>query len=125
MSERKQMGRPLKWQSVEELQQQIDQYFEETPSSRWTITGLAMALDTSRETLINYSERENFFDTIRRAKIKVENEYEIDLREKCHAGNIFALKNFGWKDKTEVDATINQGKLTSLLEQFDDTDDEA
>jgi hypothetical protein len=118
MSEQTKMGRPLKWESPEEMQVIIDQYFEETPESRWTITGLAMALDTSRETLINYSERENFFDTIRRAKIKVENAYEIDLREKGHAGNIFALKNFGWKDKTEVDATINQGKLTSLLDQF-------
>jgi len=118
MSEQTKMGRPLKWESPEEMQVIIDQYFEETPESRWTITGLAMALDTSRETLINYSERENFFDTIRRAKIKVENAYEIDLREKGHAGNIFALKNFGWKDKTEVDATINQGKLSSLLDQF-------
>lgn len=119
------MGRPLKWETAEAMQQEIDAYFESTPEQRWTITGLAMALDTDRQTLINYSEREDFFDTVNKAKLKVENAYEIDLREKGHAGNIFALKNFGWKDKTEVDATINQGKLTSLLEQFDDTDDEA
>jgi hypothetical protein len=124
MSENKR-GRPLKWESPEEIQGLIDQYFNETPMSRWTITGLALALDTNRHTLINYSEREDFFHTINKAKLMVENAYEIDLREKGHAGNIFALKNFGWKDKTEVDATINQGKLTSLLEQFDDTDTEA
>lgn len=120
MAEQKRMGRPLKWQTVEAMQQEIDKYFEETPESRWTITGLALALDTDRTTLINYSEREEFFDTVNKAKLKVENAYEIDLREKGHAGNIFALKNFGWKDKTEVDATINQGKLTSLLDQFID-----
>lgn len=119
------IGRPLKWETAEAMQQEIDAYFENTPEQRWTITGLAMALDTDRQTLINYSEREEFFDTVNKAKLKVENAYEIDLREKGHSGNIFALKNFGWKDKTEVDATINQGKLTSLLEQFDDTDDEA
>jgi hypothetical protein len=124
MSDRR-VGRPLKWETVEELEQQINKYFEETPEQRWTITGLALALDTSRETLINYSDRPEYFDTINKAKLMVENAYEIDLREKGHAGNIFALKNFGWKDKTEVDATINQGKLTSLLDQFNDTDEEA
>ena len=118
-------GRPLKWETVEALQQEVDRYFAETPEQRWTITGLALALGTDRQTLINYSEREDYFDTINKAKLMVENAYEIDLREKGHAGNIFALKNFGWKDKTELDATINQGKLTSLLDQFNDTDDEA
>jgi len=124
MSDRK-VGRPLKWATVEELQLQVNKYFEDTPEPRWTITGLALALNTDRQTLINYSEREEYFDTINKAKLMVENAYEIDLREKGHAGNIFALKNFGWKDKTEVDATINQGKLTSLLDQFNDTDEEA
>jgi hypothetical protein len=124
MSDRR-VGRPLKWATVEELQLQVNKYFEDTPEPRWTITGLALALDTDRHTLINYSEREEYFHTINKAKLMVENAYEIDLREKGHAGNIFALKNFGWKDKTEVDATINQGKLTSLLDQFNDTDEEA
>ena len=124
MSDRR-VGRPLKWATVEELQLQVNKYFEDTPEPRWTITGLALALNTDRQTLINYSEREEYFDTINKAKLMVENAYEIDLREKGHAGNIFALKNFGWKDKTEVDATINQGKLTSLLDQFNDTDEEA
>ena len=119
------VGRQMKWPTVELLQAEVDRYFAETPMTHWTITGLALALDTDRHTLINYSEREEYFHTINKAKLMVENAYEIDLREKGHAGNIFALKNFGWKDKTEVDATINQGKLTSLLDQFNDTDEEA
>lgn len=121
MSERGR-GRPLKWETVEELQVQVDKYFEDTPMNHWTITGLALALNTDRHTLINYSDREEYFHTINKAKLMVENAYEIDLREKGHAGNIFALKNFGWKDKTELDATINQGKLTSLLDQFIEED---
>jgi hypothetical protein len=31
-------GRPLKFQSVEALQKQIDAYFEETPNDEWTWT---------------------------------------------------------------------------------------
>jgi len=119
------VGRPMKWPTPELLQAEVDRYFEETPMNHWTITGLALALNTDRHTLINYSDREEYFHTINKAKLMVENAYEIDLREKGHAGNIFALKNFGWKDKTELDATINQGKLTSLLDQFNDTDEEA
>lgn len=123
MSEQKRrVGRPLKWETVEALQQEVDSYFATTPMNIWTITGLALALGTDRTTLINYSDRAEFFDTINTAKLMVENAYEIDLREKGHAGNIFALKNFGWKDKTELDATINQGKLTSLLDQFIEED---
>lgn len=33
------------------------------------------------------------------AKLKIENAYEVSLREKGGAGNIFALKNFGWIDE--------------------------
>jgi len=74
------VGRPLKWPTPELLQQEIDRYFAETPMSHWTITGLALALDTDRHTLINYSEREEYFHTINKAKLMVENAYEIDFR---------------------------------------------
>ena len=36
-------GRPLKFKSVEELQQRIDHYFNNTPKDEWTITGLAVS----------------------------------------------------------------------------------
>lgn len=47
-------GRPLKFQSVEELEEKIEAYFDETAKDEWTITGLANALGTSRETLMDY-----------------------------------------------------------------------
>jgi len=37
-----------------------------------TVSGLALALKTSRETLINYEEREKYFDTIKDAKQFIE-----------------------------------------------------
>ena len=65
------VGRPLKYESVEELQKLIDDYFTNTPFDEWTITGLALALGTYRQTLINYEGKPEFMDTIKRAKLMV------------------------------------------------------
>lgn len=99
------VGRPLKFQSVDDLQEQIDAYFATVVPSQYTITGLAMALGVDRLTLINYQDREEFFNTIKDAKTKVEFGYELSLRANGRAGDIFGLKNFGWTDKTETDIT--------------------
>ena len=108
-------GRPLKFKTVEELEKKIDSYFNNTPKEEWTITWLAVYLDTSRETLINYQGKETYFDTIKKAKDMVEMWYEIDLKKKGNTWTIFALKNFGWVDKKEVDNTnydVNKEDLT-------------
>ena len=96
-------GRPLKFQTVEELQTQIDAYFDSTPKEEWTITGLALALDTYRQTLLNYEHKDGFMDAVKKAKLKVENSYEIDLKKSGRSGTIFALKNFDWSDKQELE----------------------
>jgi hypothetical protein len=94
-------GRPLKFKDKQELEDKISKYFSDTKREEWTITGLAIALDTSRETLCNYEDKEEYFDTIKKAKDFVEYSYEIDLKKSGRTGTIFALKNFNWKDKTE------------------------
>ena len=104
-------GRPLKFESPEILQVMIDEYFakcdaEQTP---YLITGLALHLDTDRQTLINYEGRPEFFDTVKRAKLRVEADYERSLRQRGSAGDIFGLKNFGWADKTEHEHTGAEG----------------
>lgn len=99
-------GRPLKWSTPEALQIEIDQYFRETSKDEITITGLALALGaSSRQTLINYEEKDEFFDTIKKAKLRIENSYEISLRKNGRSGDIFALKNFDWDDKSETKVT--------------------
>lgn len=127
-------SRPLKFQSVEELQAKIDEYFADKLVPKQlgdtfyyepiTITGLALALDTSRETLCNYELRDDFFDTVRRAKLRVEEYAERQLYlGKSAAGPIFALKNHGWSDKQQVEQS---GSLTihhqpddaAILERF-------
>lgn len=100
------VGRPLKFQTKEELDQKIDEYFEVTPKEEWTWTGLALHLDTSRTTLLSYQDRPEFIDSIKKGLEKVENSYELDLKKHGRTGTIFALKNFNWKDKSEIDQTI-------------------
>lgn len=97
-------GRPLKFQSVDDLQAKIDAFFGECDASKepYTITGLALALGTSRQCLINYEDRPEFFDAIKTAKDRVENYAEKRLFTGQPTGPIFALKNFGWKDSQNV-----------------------
>lgn len=111
--------KPLKFKTVEELQKKIDDYFESCNEEfePITITGLALALDTSRETICNYEEKAEYFDTIKRAKLRVQHAYEKRLVKRGNGGDIFALKNFGWVDKTEVDNTL---KVKPVLVEFSD-----
>lgn len=95
------VGRPLKFKSVEELEEKINKYFNDVPIEEWTITGLALALDTYRKVLCEYEERDEFSNAIKKAKQMVEHSYEIDLKKSGRTGTIFALKNFDWKDKQE------------------------
>ncbi len=96
--------KPLKFKTVEILQEKIGEYFNVTPRDEWTITGLALALDTSRQVLCDYEDnRPEYSDAIKRAKLIVENGYEIDLKKHGRTGTIFALKNFDWKDKSETE----------------------
>lgn len=156
-------GRPLKFKTVEELEQKINEYFllcdphvEEKDAIVWvspkdgpkyqevtreryiteqkpyTVTGLAVYLDTSRETLINYEERNEFFDTIKKAKDKIHNFAEEQLFVgRNQAGTIFNLKNnWNWVDKTESDVTsggkpipIYGGQSTDISRHNSDQED--
>ncbi|EGT0682017.1 MULTISPECIES: terminase small subunit [Clostridium] len=112
-------GRPLKFKSPEELQAKIDAYYEWAKENKKhiTITGLAWFLDTNRQTLLRYEEedsellksvsedvRQAFRDTVKRAKARIEMEYEESLYNKNSAvGAIFTLKNnYNYVDKQEV-----------------------
>lgn len=110
------MARPLKFETVEKLEEMIESYFVNCDQEKepYTITGLALWLDTNRETLLNYEERPEFFDTIKRAKLKCENWVEKGLlKNQVNAtAGIFNLKNnYGWKDKTETDITTDGDKI--------------
>lgn len=109
-------GRPRKYESVGEMQGAIDEYFDN--SEKTTICGLALALGfNSRQSLLNYEGYgEEFLDTIKRAKSRIEEYYEEHLVENNAAGSIFALKNFGWQDKHEVIKERTEGEQLEIDE---------
>lgn len=111
------VGRPLKFKSVEDLEKKIEAYFVSVVPRQYTITGLAMALDVDRDTLLNYEDRPEFFGTIKRAKTRIEWGYELTLRERGSSGDIFGLKNFGWTDKSEQDIT-SKGEQIGVSKQL-------
>lgn len=77
-----------------------------------TVTGLALFLGfCGRKTLDDYANKEMFGYIIKRAKLRVENGYERALYSQGNTGAIFALKNMGWKDKTETDITTGGEKI--------------
>lgn len=112
-------GRPLKYKSVKAMQEDIDKYFAECDEKGkpYTVSGLAYALGTNRQTLINYEDKEQFFDTIKDAKAKIElfNEELLYDKNVSTTGVIFNLKNnYGWKDKQEIEAEINSDVTISI-----------
>lgn len=105
VSMRSRRGHPPIYETPEEMEAVINQYFLETDIEDWTITGLALALGfESRQSFYDNEKRPEFSYILKNARLKVEMSYEQSLR-KCKTGpggSIFALKNMGWKDKTEV-----------------------
>lgn len=69
-----------------------------------TITGLALYIGfESRQSFYDYEKNGEFSYCIKRARLRIETEYEKRLQGNNPAGAIFALKNFGWSDKQEID----------------------
>ena len=115
----KKTGRPLKFATPEDMQVEIDKYFSlcEEKNQPSTITGMALALGfMDRQSLIDYSNRDEFSCTVKIAKSRVEESVERGLLKGYNpSGAIFNLKNnFKWNDKTEV--TV-KAQRTELLQE--------
>lgn len=138
-SKKSNAGRPPIWSSVEGMQEAIDEYFEKCDGqplmdkdgnpmlNKWgepvmigaepyTVTGLALALGfNSRTTFLEYQAKDEFSDTITRAKARVEKYAESRLYDKEGSnGAKFALAcNFGkWSDKQEINVTSQSLNVT-------------
>lgn len=137
------VGRPPKYKNVKELELLIEAYFRSCWEQKidmfgnpiflkdksgkktdspvmvqkepYTVTGLARAIGMSRQLLIDYEKKDQFLDTIKRAKQMCEEYAERSLYVgKNPTGAIFNLKNnWKWKDKTE---TEHSGNLTWVEE---------
>lgn len=118
------VGRPKAFKSVEEVEEKINAYFNycEEKEKPYTMSGLAYYLEVSRQTLVNYSNKDEYFDTIKKARDRVQMQLEENaLSNKANPTfTIFNLKNnFDWKDKMEVEKT-DMTKVDELLKEIKD-----
>lgn len=113
-------GRPPIFESAEEMATAIDDYFNNGVKKRKfvigkatnqqvvqveipTITGLCYYLGfESRQSFYDYESKTEFSYTVKRARLFIEQEYEEQLTMGNTVGAIFALKNFGWIDKSQL-----------------------
>lgn len=109
MKEKHPGGRPPKFTDPVELEAMLDYYFENEPVL--TMTGLALHLGfCNRQSMYDYENKPEFSDTIKRARTMIEMSYEKDIKTgDGTTGHIFALKNFGWTDKTQQELSGPNG----------------
>ena len=118
------VGRPKAFKNVGEVEKKINAYFNycEEKEKPYTMSGLAYYLEVSRQTLVNYSNKDEYFDTIKKARDRVQMQLEENaLSNKANPTfTIFNLKNnFDWKDKMEVEKT-DMTKVDELLKEIKD-----
>ena len=137
------VGKPPFYESVEDMKKAIDDYFEWCKGQPLiidgevmfdkagqpimlgvhppTVTGLALALGfNSRQGLLNYQVKDEYHDTITRAKAFVERYAEERLFDKDGAnGAKFSLANNfeNWREKQSVDMNSD---VTINIELSDD-----
>lgn len=127
-------GRPRLFDSPEKMDAAIREYFEPTvdlyvqkegvlvkqgekrePRQHSTITGLCYHLGfESRQSFYDYETIEEFSYIVKRARLRVEMGYEESLKGNNVAGSIFALKNMGWKDQSQMDMTSAGEKINGF-----------
>lgn len=77
---------------------------------RPTLNGLSLSLGfNSRQSLLNYQEKPDFLDIIKRFRTVIESEWEYALADPNATGTIFWLKNQGWSDKSEMELSGRNG----------------
>lgn len=120
------VGRPRIITTPEEFDERVDAYITWCRANKEPVllTGIILALGfTNKDTFYNYETYPEFFDSVKRARLLVEMEYEKRLCTLPSAtGPIFALKNFGWRDKVEneVSGSLNMNIDRPLSDLFED-----
>ena len=93
--------------NIDELNEAIAVYFDGCAEQdvKPGYAGLAYALGfCARHTLNEYAKRDDSTSVpIKRAMLRLEAMYESMLHKHSCTGAIFALKNRGWTDKTEIE----------------------
>ena len=107
-------GQPPKFETVEDLEECIENYKEYLKENHKppTIAGLAYFTGIERQTIYNYKKKDEFFDTIKQFRDWIIMNYEeYSITNSSVAGVIFLLKNYGYTDKQEIE---HSGKMTHV-----------
>ena len=130
-------GRPPFFESPDELQEQIELYFTDCPDKKeiiagngsvkisvYTISGLAYFLGfESRQSFYDYEKKEEFTYIIKRARLRIEMNYEQNLQFNNATGSIFALKNMEWSDRTELTGAGGKDLNAKIIIELIDSSD--
>jgi hypothetical protein len=125
------------FKSVKELNRRVDAYFahiageyeeQETTVKKDTktkkvytreaepptLTGMALYVGfNSRQDFETHESKGRFSVALKRARLRIETEYEKKLHSQPATGAIFALKSMGWNEKPDKEATdTHSGVLT-------------
>jgi len=98
-------SRRERFKDAEELENRLNEYFSlcEKLQAPVTYTGLMLSLGLSdKSSLSGLRYHSEYGDMIRTAISIVEGYYEARLSGNNAVGAIFALKNFGWSDRTDI-----------------------
>ncbi len=110
--------RPRKWTDPREILEAANEYLQKAVDSgeHITLSGLAIWLDTDRETLLNYARGNHlygddpgFSDAIKRVRQICESFSENHgYSARNPAMSIFALKQHGWRDIQTIESTTTE-----------------
>lgn len=113
-----------KYTSAKEMELVINKYFADTPEDMVTLSGLCIALGIQKSTLYHYANMEPFQEIVNMARLCIEHSYEMSLRKNGRTGDIFALKNFGWSDKQDVDINASVEDSTVVVKVVSPTNED-
>ena len=88
--------------SPEDMQARAEHYF--ATAEQWSICDLSESLGfCSRQSLYDYEKKPEYSCTVKWLRMKIEGYYErLGQAGKNPAFAIFALKNFNWTDRQEI-----------------------
>lgn len=117
----------LKYKDEKELAKGIEEYFEDCKKREkpYTMSGLAVWLGITRQTLVNYSHKDKFFPLIKKAKERVQAQIEENAIDGTFNTTfaIFSLKaNYKWDDGNKVNVNINHPKTEKVEDIVDNSD---
>lgn len=100
----------MQYKTPEEFEAKIDEYFDNTSIEGQTRAGLYLHLGMSKQTFWNYCTKYPKYQEIAEmALTRLEYKYELKLNERGGTEAIFALKQYGWADKQEVENKMSGG----------------